>query len=168
MIKKKLKELQDEIFKMQAFGNSELNGKVGNAKHNGGSTAMGTFGIMKDGGHAKAAFISSPIFKEEKAKFGTYAKYYDYLAKNEDAYVNDFSPKYMEWIKSKVGDDIKKQLIFNYGGYEGLKAYKAGNLKYIPEGNKNTLETHLSNALNPLTEEEPDVFKAQREERKRA
>lgn len=168
----KLKELQKEIFGMQAFANSENRGEVNNNPHYFAtkgkdgkiiprkSSALGTFGIMEDSGHGKEAFEKSPLFRDARNRFKTYNEYYKYLAKNSEEYTKEFSPKYMQYLKSKAGDNIEAQLAFNYGGKEGLDAYRAGNLDYKPKNNSNTLAQHIANALDPLTEEpkaEPKV-----------
>jgi hypothetical protein len=108
---------------------------------------------MEDGGHGKDAFLSSPLFSEERKKFKTYNAYYKFLASNEAEHNKTFSPKYLKYLESKAGKNLSHQLAFNYGGYEGLKQFKAGNLNYIPPKNTNTIGEHINNSLSELGKE---------------
>lgn len=156
-----LKALQDEIL-LGVFSSGEAvktrdkNGNIvgpNNLPHKGTSTALGTFGILEDSGHGKDAFLNSPLFSVERKKYKSYNEYYKFLATNADEHNKVFSPKYLKYLESKAGKDVNAQLAYNYGGNEGLKQYKAGNLSYVPEGNKNTLAQHIANSLEYLKQE---------------
>ncbi len=155
----KLKALEKEVFVDLAagiFANAEAKGqKPNNLPHEGGSSALGTFGIMKDSGYAKEAFEKSPLFINERRNFKTYNQYYNFLAKNAEEHDKNFTPKYLKYLQSKVGDRIDYQLVYNYGGNVGLQEYKKGNLDYIPENNNATLGQHLQRAFEGTDLVEP-------------
>lgn len=141
----------DIEFREKLFAGSEAVGqKPNNLPHNSGSSALGTFGILKSSGHAKEAFLKDSQFEDERKKFGTYENYYEALSNDETLYTTVFTPKYLNFLEKRVGKDVNKQLVYNYGGRSALLAMMKGNLDYKPKGNKATIREHLARAHDAM------------------
>jgi len=141
----------DIEFREKLFAGSEAVGQTpNNQPHNGDSTALGTFGILKNSGHAKEAFLRDNEFADERKEFGNYEKYYEYLKNDETAYRTVFTPKYLNFLEKRVGKDVNKQLVYNYGGKRALYEMMKGNLDHKPEGNKATIREHLARAYDAM------------------
>lgn len=148
--KEEFKKLDIE-FREKLFAGSESVGQVpNNTPHNSGSTAIGTFGILKNSGHAKEAFLKDKDFADERKQFGTYEKYYNHLTKDETAYRTVFTPKYLNFLEKRVGKDVNAQLVYNYGGRRALAEMMKGNLDYKPKNNSATIREHLARAYERM------------------